>query len=122
MVDFRRLVRGIVDDYAFPVDLGLDCQAQHLFDAHTGALVRSQQRLAVEVAGVYRNGKRSLDLEWADSKLTLLESKKGGPVEPLGGSRFRAEDGDRFETITGHDGKTAYLFRSGRAYKRDTTK
>ncbi|MCE9566445.1 MAG: beta-lactamase family protein [Planctomycetes bacterium] len=71
-----------------------------------------------KVAGVYRNGKRSLDLEWADGKLTLLESKKGGPVEPLGGSRYRAEDGDRFEAITGHDGKTAYLFRSGRAFKK----
>ncbi|MBA4191947.1 MAG: hypothetical protein C0467_28540 [Planctomycetaceae bacterium] len=70
------------------------------------------------LAGVYRNGSRSLDLKWADGKLTLAESKKGGPVEPLGGSRFRAEDGERFETITGHDGKTAYLFRSGRAYKK----
>ncbi len=70
------------------------------------------------IAGVYRNGKRSIDLKTADGKLTLVESKKGGPVEPLGGGKFRAEDGERFETITGHDGKTAYLFRSGRAYKK----
>jgi len=86
--------------------------------ADQGAKPTAEELAAL--VGVYRNGTRWIDLTNADGKLTLAESKKGGPVEPLGGGRFRAEDGERFETIMGLDGKTAYLFRSGRAYKRDT--
>ncbi|WP_439628501.1 serine hydrolase domain-containing protein [Gemmata sp.] len=78
-------------------------------------------QLAV-LAGVYRNGPRHMDLKWADGALSLVEAKKGGPVEPLGGEKFRAEDGERFEALTGCDGATAYLFRSGRAYRKDDAK
>ncbi|RZL01274.1 MAG: hypothetical protein EOO62_23425 [Hymenobacter sp.] len=53
--DFRRLMRSLVDDYRFPVDLTLNYQAQHLFDARTGVLLRSQQYLVAEVPGVYHN-------------------------------------------------------------------
>lgn len=54
-VDFRRLMRSIVDDYQFPVNLALDCGAEHLLDAQTGALLRSHQQLKAEVAGIYHN-------------------------------------------------------------------
>ena len=53
--EFRRLMRGIVDDYTFPVDLDLECEARHVVDARTGALLRSAQRLVAEVPGVYHN-------------------------------------------------------------------
>lgn len=53
--DFRRLMRGIVDDYTYPVALELECAAQHVFEVGTGALVRSQQRLVAEVPGIYLN-------------------------------------------------------------------
>ncbi|WP_046243795.1 hypothetical protein [Hymenobacter terrenus] len=53
--DFRRLMRSIVDDYKFPVDLTLTHRANHLLAARTGELLRSQQQLAAEVPGVYLN-------------------------------------------------------------------
>ncbi len=53
--DFRRLMRGIVDDYTFAVDLQLTHGAEHLIDARTGELLRSRQQLSAEVAGIYHN-------------------------------------------------------------------
>lgn len=53
--DFRRLMRSLVDDYKFPVDLELDHAADHLLDSQTGALLRSQQRIRAEVPGIYHN-------------------------------------------------------------------
>ncbi|RZL11004.1 MAG: hypothetical protein EOO62_12650 [Hymenobacter sp.] len=53
--DFRRLMRSIVDDYTFPVALQLEYTAQHALAANTGHLLRSQQRLAAEVPGIYQN-------------------------------------------------------------------
>lgn len=53
--EFRRLMRSLVDDYTFPVALQVDYTAQHALAAHTGELLRSQQRLTAEVAGVYHN-------------------------------------------------------------------
>lgn len=53
--DFRRLMRSIVDDYTFPVALQLEYTAHHALAATTGRLLRSQQLLAAEVPGIYRN-------------------------------------------------------------------
>ncbi|NML65115.1 hypothetical protein HHL22_07835 [Hymenobacter sp. RP-2-7] len=53
--DFRRLIRGIVDDYTFDVALEIDCQAHFALHRHTGALLRSRQHLRAEVPGVYHN-------------------------------------------------------------------
>lgn len=53
--DFRRLMRGIVDDYTFAVALELDCQAHYALHHQTGALLRARQQLRAEVPGVYHN-------------------------------------------------------------------
>ncbi|MFO0824214.1 MAG: hypothetical protein U0792_14060 [Gemmataceae bacterium] len=71
---------------------------------------------------MYRNGSHLLELKWANEQLTPVEAKRGGVVSPLGGNRIpgpKAATG--FETITGLDGKTGYLFRNGRAAQETMT-
>ncbi|GAA4027351.1 hypothetical protein GCM10022409_09170 [Hymenobacter glaciei] len=53
--DFRRMIRDLVDDFKFPVDLEIDCTGAHTFDAASGALLHAQQVLRAEVAGIYHN-------------------------------------------------------------------
>jgi hypothetical protein len=53
--DFRRLIRDLVDDFKFPVNLEIDCTGAHTFDAASGALLHGQQVLRAEVAGIYHN-------------------------------------------------------------------
>ena len=51
----RRLMRDLVDDFKFPVDLQLECTNAHIFDQISGTLLHSNQLLRVEVPGVYYN-------------------------------------------------------------------
>lgn len=53
--DFRRLIRSIVDDYTFAVEVNVDYQAHFAVHRHTGVLLRSRQHLQAEVPGVYHN-------------------------------------------------------------------
>ena len=53
--DFRRLIRDLVDDFKFPVNLEIDCTGTHTFDVASGALLHAQQVLRAEVAGIYHN-------------------------------------------------------------------
>jgi CubicO group peptidase (beta-lactamase class C family) len=71
-----------------------------------------------KLAGVYRNGANSFELKLSDGKLTLRDGKKEAAVEALGGARFRPEGGEEFGVVTGKDGTTTYLFRGGRAFKK----
>lgn len=52
---FRRLIRDIVDDFKFPVNLEIDCTAAHTFEQTSGGLLHSRQVLRAEVPGVYYN-------------------------------------------------------------------
>ena len=71
-----------------------------------------------KLAGVYRNGANAVELKFADGKLTLTDDKREAAVEALGGARFR-QGNEAFVAVTGKDGKTAYLFRGGRAFKKE---
>jgi CubicO group peptidase (beta-lactamase class C family) len=74
-----------------------------------------------KLAGTYRNGATTLELKWMDEKLVLSDKGKNQPVVMLGSSRFRDGKGDLVEVIKGQDGKTVYLFRSGRALRKQDT-
>lgn len=53
--EFRRLIRSLVDDYRFSVELEVTYKAIHLVDEWSGLLLTSQQALKAEVPGVYHN-------------------------------------------------------------------
>jgi CubicO group peptidase (beta-lactamase class C family) len=71
-----------------------------------------------KLAGTYHNGATTIELKWKDEKLVQVDKGKDRPVAILGGSRFRDGNGDVVEVIKGQDGKTTYLFRSGRALRK----
>lgn len=53
--DFRRLIRDLVDDFKFPVNLEIDCTEFHTFDTASGTLRHARQVLRAGVAGIYHN-------------------------------------------------------------------
>jgi CubicO group peptidase (beta-lactamase class C family) len=69
--------------------------------------------------GTYRHAEAVMELKWAGGKLLLSDGKQVSAVVPLGNGRFRAEGGS-FAAVTGLDGKTSYLFRSARAFRKET--
>lgn len=52
---FRRLIRDLLDDFKFAVNLEIDCTAAHTFEQASGQLLHSRQTLRAEVPGVYYN-------------------------------------------------------------------
>lgn len=70
-----------------------------------------------KLAGIYRNGSSSVELKWIDGKL-LRAGTKDEPVTALGEMRFRVNGDEQFEIATGKDGKTQYLYRGSRAFRK----
>ena len=52
---FRRLIRDLVDDFKFAVNLEITCTASHAFEPVAGHLLHSRQELRAEVPGIYYN-------------------------------------------------------------------
>jgi CubicO group peptidase (beta-lactamase class C family) len=71
----------------------------------------------MKLAGVYRNGSESVQLKWIEGKLVQVGAKEQA-VTALGGMRFRAGENEPFEIATGKDGKTLYLYRGIRAFRK----
>lgn len=53
--ELRRTLRAMADNPLLKVDLNVACTEEYLLDADTGWLRTAEQRLAVEVPGIYRN-------------------------------------------------------------------
>jgi CubicO group peptidase (beta-lactamase class C family) len=70
-----------------------------------------------KLAGIYRNGSNSIELKWVDGKLVRGGAKQQ-PLKPLGGLRFRLSAIEQYEFATGKDGKTPYLYRGSRAFRK----
>lgn len=91
-----------------------------LIPAAKAAVPETEAAMAPEelkqFAGEYRNGTATMELVMNGDSLALAGGNQ--PLKAIGGNRFRTAGGTIIHLIRGNDGETRYVYRGGRALRR----